>query len=116
MKKLVISRYSLPSRPLAPVVKTPNRVAQDATLSIRTIANHYVRGLMDGINVHPNEFSTELTPLRSKGIDLCDFTSIHEFAVQAAKKAEDELKTQTLQVLKSQKKKTKPDDVSSKEE
>lgn len=58
VKVLIRGRYDISSRPLIREVKCPNRVVNDATLSIRTIANHYVRGLMDGINVHQATLSS----------------------------------------------------------
>lgn len=77
MKQIVVKSYPFfQTRPVHNRVNEPNLVVEDATLSIKVLASRYVRGELTGINVHPAEYDTSITPLRSRGIDLSDYSSL----------------------------------------
>lgn len=63
-------------------------VVPDATTSLSVLLNRYVRGLGIPTNqVHPAQYSEELSPLTAKGVDLCDYSDI---------KAQNAIDVQTL--------------------
>lgn len=77
MKKIIVKTYPFTQpRPVHNRVREPNLVVEDATLSIKVLASRYVRGELTGINVHPAEYDTSISPLRSRGIDLSDYSSL----------------------------------------
>lgn len=69
-------------------VDCKSNVVPDATTSLSVLLNRYVRGLGIPTNqVHPAQYSEELSPLTSKGVDLCDYSAI---------KAQNAIDVQTL--------------------
>lgn len=57
----------------------PSQTNIDAVTDLSVILSRYVRGLgIPTTMVHPAQYSEKLSPLTSKGVDLCDYSDIKE--------------------------------------